>query len=178
MVHNRNELRVKRLFHWGQWQSWLAAAGILLITSCAQAGEQRHAINAARRIQSTTSIVVHVPARSKWTPTGILVQKGDIYRFESLPPNKWYDFFYPAPATGYGSLSVVQSWSEPKRRVPDANWFVLCGSIERSGPAFNIWSVDRKPLKANGQLGLFPNDTPNAYWNNCGELRVRITRVR
>jgi hypothetical protein len=120
---------------------------------------------------------VVVPAKANWAGTGIVVKRGEVYRFESLPPDRWYDFYYPTSARGYSSLPFQSHW-ESKRRVPLAPWFALCGSVERAGKAFQIHINRDEPLPGNGEVGLFANDVPSAYWNNSGSLHVRITRIR
>jgi len=123
------------------------------------------------------SRTVVVPAKANWTGTGVVVKRGEVYRFESLPPDRWYDFYYPTSARGYSSLPFQSHW-ESKRRVPLAPWFSLCGSIGRAGKAFQIHINEDEPLPGNGEVGLFTNDVPSAYWNNWGSLHVRITRIR
>jgi len=133
---------------------------------------------APERIARGTKTSVHVPACAKWTPTGVLVRKGDIYAFKSLPPDRWIDLFVRTSARGYASLTSIQARFESNRRVPSAPWFALCASIGRRGQAFQIQLDDRQPIRDDGELGLFANDAEKAYWNNLGSVNIQIERLR
>ncbi|PWU08416.1 MAG: hypothetical protein C5B47_04705 [Verrucomicrobia bacterium] len=154
-----------------------------LLLGCAAADCVRCNESKARPFRVQESTTVLVPACSKWVPTGIIVRQGECYSVESLPPDRWYDLIVAASATGYRSKTCIQRHFEPRRRVPSAPWFALCGSVTTSGRPFalNVLSTENSKemncTSDNGQLGVFANDIPDAYWNNWGSLRVRITRI-
>src|ERR1051326_3903689 len=103
-----------------------------LLTSCHMLCHTPSERRPPKHIQTDETVVVCVPARSKWTSTGILVERDEIYHFESAPPDRWYDFFVASTAAGYKSLPFQRRF-ESRRRVPSAPWFALCGAIGPSG---------------------------------------------
>src|SRR6267143_2107928 len=121
-------------------------------------------------------ISVVVPARSQWTSTGVVAKPGEKYRFLSLPPDRWYDLLKASSSGGYLSFWFQRS-AEKCRRVPSAPWFILCGSIEPTGTPFVVKKDEGAIMLERGEIGLFANDVPRAYWNNFGHLKVRITRL-
>ena len=68
---------------------------------------------------------------------------------------------------------------EDKRRVPEANWFELIGSLDDESDYFRIGSGrDARLYTAthDAQLYAFANDLTTRYGNNEGQLEVKITR--
>jgi|ERR1700674_269295 len=161
-------------------ESRMIAAGLAMVLGgcCNPTLADRGTQKSLQHMRVGSSKIVRVPACSMWTSTGVVVEQSELYRFESLPPDRWYDFFVSAPALGYDSISPIQARLEGKRRVPSARWFALCASIEPSGVPFAINLGNDQPITHNGELGLFANDLSKAYWNNWGSLQVRVTRIQ
>ena len=63
------------------------------------------------------------------------------------------------------------------RRVRDADWFCLCGSIDANDKtAFSIGMQNMLRPEQTGELCLFANDCDWFYGNNFGKLIVTVRR--
>jgi hypothetical protein len=133
--------------------------------------------DAPKRLAPGAATFVVVLARSQWTSTGVYARPGETYRFQSLPPDRWYDLIIVTNSCGYRSLTLIQQSAEKCRRIPSAPWFTLCASVEPTGAPFVVCKKKAVTIPARGEIGLFANDVPGAYWNNFGRLKVRITRL-
>jgi hypothetical protein len=153
---------------------------VLSISGCATCGGSHFSSQreARKKLAPGAATFVLVPAHSQWKSTGVYARPGEKYRFQSLPPDRWYDLIKPSTSRGYPSLSSIQRNAEKCRRVPSALWFTLCGSVEPTGTPFVAYGKNGVIIPARGEIGLFANDVPRAYWNNFGGLRVKITRLR
>lgn len=160
---------------------WLTAFVIVVsMSGCSTCGTSHFSgqREAPKKLALGAATFVVVPARSQWTSTGVYARPGEKYRFQSLPPDRWYDLIKPSTSRGYPSLSSIQRSAEKCRRVPSAPWFALCASVEPTGTPFVVCGKSEVPIPARGEIGLFANDAPGAYWNNFGRLKVRITRLQ
>jgi hypothetical protein len=91
----------------------------------------------------------------------------------------WIDWDIPCSADGYPSTLLIRPW-EWLRRVPNANWLQLIGTVGRSTrPPILIGSqlIDFVP-PFPGRLYFFANDLAWMYWNNKGKIAVRLTRTK
>jgi hypothetical protein len=117
-----------------------------------------------------------IAAREKWNDTGILLVAGNEYELHAS--GEWYDQKNACGPDGYPSPNLALRLSEWMRREPRERWFTLIGAVEKRGPAFPIGSGRRWQPSASGILHCFANDVSFMYWNNSGEVRLTITRVR
>jgi hypothetical protein len=67
--------------------------------------------------------------------------------------------------------------AEPFRRLGEANWFALIGTIHQKGPAFLIGDGTEIEMTADGLSYCFANDLPSFYFNKSGHVRVVVTRL-
>jgi hypothetical protein len=135
------------------------------------------------------SVVVEVWAKSPANHTNIQVQKGSKYRFVVPPGQIWTDWFVGTDANGYshGPLPFIQEAFRSRKLLPDSNWFVLTGAIDRpenapfaigGNPAGTpIGTPVQREMTSSGELILFANDAKSFYWNNFGRIQVIVTRV-
>lgn len=114
---------------------------------------------------------MRVPAKPLWTDTGLLVQPGQTLGF--LASGIWTDWVIQTGPDGFR-----KPWLKPferRRRVPDANWFALCGALDEDlATAFIIGSALTRTFQTGGRLSVFANDVPSAYWNNKGAITLDI----
>jgi len=132
---------------------------------------------------------VTVPAAEHYTDSEIFMRRGEgfVFSFEGL----WRDDDIPCGGEGWtladiekGPLELAIRVTQPLRRVEDAHWFELIGTLGRNKHhLFRIgngqFSSDDKPYVARRDdvLFLFPNDLQWMYRNNSGEINVTIKRV-
>lgn len=116
-----------------------------------------------------------VRARSVWGDTELDLVKGASYEFTAN--GEWVDFFIRCDAAGYPGLRY-QNWLRRSLRVPGAQWFALCGAVDRDlEKSFVIGSRLVYPAKSAGRLYCFANDVPGWYWNNWGSINVTAKRL-
>ncbi|MCE7956545.1 hypothetical protein FBQ97_02315 [Acidobacteria bacterium ACD] len=120
---------------------------------------------------------VCVCARDRWNRTFVQVGPGEQYRLDVIPPDQiWTDWWEPSTAAGFSRprLRVFERW----RRVPDANWFALIGSVGQTlAGAFLIGTGASVTVATAGELHCFANDISWMYWNNKGSLVLTIRRL-
>ena len=114
-------------------------------------------------------------ARAKLNATPLWVQQGERHRF--VASGTWYDASIRTGPAGYPSRSLGFRLVAPFRRVRNANWFALIGSIHQKGPAFVIGDGAEIVMLADGLLYCFANDLPSFYFNNSGHIQVVVTRL-
>jgi hypothetical protein len=135
------------------------------------------------------SAVVEVWAKSPANHTNIRVQKGSKIRFVVPPGQIWNDWFVGTDANGYhrGPLPFIQEAFRSAKFLPDSNWFLLAGAIDRpenapfpigGNPAGTpVGTPVEREMPSSGELILFANDAKSFYWNNFGRIQVIVTRV-
>jgi hypothetical protein len=127
------------------------------------------------------SAVVEVWAKSQANHTKIAVKQGSKYRFVVPSGQVWTDWFIRSDANGYphGPLPFLQEAFQATKPLPDKNWFLLVGAIDR--PENATFAIGGKPIEvlmnSSGGLILFANDSKWFYWNNFGRIQVIVTRV-
>lgn len=114
-----------------------------------------------------------------WNDSGIDVARGQTYNFTVPNGEKWIDWSKTCGADGYTSNWLIRPW-ESFRRVPEAKWFQLVGTIGRSiRPPIVIGSqLIGFSAPYPGRLYFFANHLPWMCWNNKGMIAVRITRTK
>ena len=108
------------------------------------------------------------------TETGILLEQGLMYRMAVIEIEGWQDGHVPCDAGGHDIWYL--KLARFKRRVPEANWLALIGSIGGEEP-FVIGMRMTYTATRSGQLVCFANDASFAYGNNKGWLKLQVTRM-
>jgi hypothetical protein len=127
------------------------------------------------------SAVVEIWARRRANHTQIVVKEGSQYSFVIPSGQIWTDWFIRTDANGYphGPLPIIQEAFRSTKPLPDDNWFLLAGAINR--PDHTPFPIGGNPVEkrmpSNGELILFANDAKLFYWNNFGRIQVIITRL-
>lgn len=143
------------------------------------------------RIPDDEGIETRVYAHLKYNHTGIFLQARKHYKIEVIgfPGQKWRDgSIKPVDGSGWDRGDVELGFKEAGiavmehfRRVTGkgAKWFTLCGSIGNSDDnAFVIGNLLEKfPPKQSGELCAFANDLSGYYGNNCGYLKIKVTKL-
>lgn len=120
-----------------------------------------------------------VKAHCRWNETGVILQRGCRYDFRIVEVHDWMDWFIRSGPEGYKSENLLMRSSEYFRRIPDAPWFALIGTIKKNLlHSFKIGSglIGFEP-PISGPLYCFANDVPFMYFNNRGELQVVVNRT-
>lgn len=134
------------------------------------------------------SVEVRVYARDYWNETGVYLEAGRQYAFAVVDARQtWLDWTRQADANGYRG-NLLQRLAGRLKRVPEANWFCLCGavadalmpSVAGDPPPITQFAIGigrTHACRQGGYLYLFANDVPGFYFNNRGSLLVRISCV-
>lgn len=132
---------------------------------------------AIRKLAKGDTCTAVVRAREYWNPTGVEVGYLESYAIEAA--GTWEDWGRSTDADGVAD-GLLQDLLSAAKRCPEAQWFQLVGSVgaseERLFPLGTFAHWTNRTFGA-GELFLFANDAPGFYWNNDGELTVRITRI-
>ena len=123
-------------------------------------------------MRSADGVKLTICARSPWNRTGFRVSAGQSYRFVAV--GRWCDASNCCGADGYESSSPVLKVFERRRRVKNARWFALIGSVGGKY-RFVIGSASEWTAPANGELWCFANDVRFMYWNNAGAVNLTVT---
>jgi len=118
--------------------------------------------------------------------SGLMLEKGGTYQFKVERSQQWNIANNLCGPEGcdhieqYLGLSTNEiALQKPFRRVPDADWFCLCGCVtDDDDYAFKIGNgpVEVK-IKKSGEFLPFANDKRTHYGNNDGKVIVVIQRV-
>lgn len=136
--------------------------------------------------QSSEKINITVFASQLNNRTGLLLETEGIYNFTVTPKQKWKDGCVECGPQGWnrkdvelglieGPIALMESF----RRVPKAQWFSLCGSIEGNDDyAFEIGKgINGVVIKKSGEFTPFANDISSRYGNNAGKIVVTVERM-
>jgi hypothetical protein len=112
-----------------------------------------------------------IDARSHWNDTGIDVTAGQGLRI--IASGTWSDWKIETDADGFAAPHL--KLAEPFRRAPSANWFQLCGAVDRRlDQVVRLGRDVTFSAPASGRLFLFANDVSWMHWNNASHLTVQI----
>src|SRR5438045_528536 len=121
-------------------------------------------------MQPGESRTASVDSHCLWNDTGVVLEAGQLYRFEAS--GTWTDSFIPYDADGAALRTIpfiVRAFLwlvAPLRRAPRQNWFVLMGAIDRDRKTlFRIGSGRELEAPATGRLTCYANDEFSAYLN-------------
>jgi hypothetical protein len=130
-----------------------------------------------KKLTKGESATAVVRAAQYWNPTGIEIGYLEAYAVEA--EGEWDDWGRRSDADGQPG-NFFQELFQGAKRCGEAQWFQLVGSVgasdDRMVPLGTFARWTSHSLEA-GELFLFANDAPGFYWNNAGELKVRITRI-
>ena len=127
-----------------------------------------------------------VYAADRYSCSGIQLKKGQTYQFNIAADQQWQDASIVCDASGWISddlpwyQETVVKHLEDNRRLPDANWFELCGSLDDNENYFRIGSGGKNnqyTATRDAELYAFANDLLTKYDNNKGSILVTIERV-
>ena len=112
------------------------------------------------------SRTVQVSAQRQWTPTGIIVRRGDVVQFSSSGEVRLSaDASDTAPVTGREGRRGV------KFTLPNTLGGALIGRVGNGQP-FGIGDQASVPMPGNGELFLGVND--DVFTDNSGEFSVTV----
>lgn len=123
-----------------------------------------------------SSPLIPVSACNPWNDSGIDLAVGATYSFTAT--GQWKDASIEWGPDGYESTPLLKLF-ERLRRVPDARYFKLIGTIGRSLDSVIVIGSslpDFAPTRP-GRLYCFANDVRIMYWNNSGDVQLKITRT-
>jgi hypothetical protein len=117
-----------------------------------------------------------VSARDHWNATNLLVERGVPYKVRMMVVGgtEWRDWNTSAdPNIGWDGGPAFL------RRFPAANWFTVIGTVGRSS-AHGQQLVDGGTFTpdADGRLYAYANDACMTYFNNHGQLYLKLTREK
>ncbi len=127
-------------------------------------------LNRLNRISANEEITTVALAHHLYNHTGLYLQAGEEYEISVKKTNageqQWRDAGILCDANGWDRADVKLGWKEiaiagmePFRRVADADWFCLCGSIGNTDDnAFKIGLKSTVKAEKTGELCLFAND--------------------
>ena len=124
-------------------------------------------------------------ANQLYNHSGLMLEKGTTYRFSVDKDQNWYDGTIKCGPEGWNRGNVKKrivelgiALLEPFRRVPDADWFCLCGCITDDENSFEIGKgpVEVK-IKKSGEFLPFANDKRTHYGNNEGKMKIVVQRI-
>lgn len=128
----------------------------------------------AQGVKVGGKVTVRICARPMWNDTKIMVLAGSRYRLEAK--GRWTDLITTCNANGYSE--PLLKFSEPLRRMPDANWFALiCAVNSDKKSLFLIGTRQTISVLRNGILTCFANDVITMYGNNTGSVKLTVTRL-
>lgn len=123
------------------------------------------------------SIKVSITAKNKWNATGVELIAGG--RYDLMATGQWLDASIPAGPAGYESPNFILRWAERWRRVPEARWFALIGATAMDDSKAFLIGAEKKAYRVAeaGLLYCYANDLSFMYWNNHGEIELKVARI-
>ena len=122
-----------------------------------------------RDLTPATGDGVVVSGQQKWTPSGLVVRRGDRLTFAATGE---IQLSANASDTATATGSSRKAAGAP---LPTANAGALIGRVGPNGPVFAIGDQNTLTVQENGQLFLGINDDETG--DNRGEYRVKIQRA-
>lgn len=125
-----------------------------------------------------------VPARPQWVATPVEVKAGDLLTFTAS--GTWVDFYIPCSADGFAA-PLFYLLKKPPRIDDKDRYFRLMGRIvapddppaaDDPSATFPIGRRGAHIAERPGLLYVFANDRAGHYWNNWGQVHLRVQRRR
>ncbi|MBA3008806.1 MAG: hypothetical protein KKF12_22600 [Proteobacteria bacterium] len=119
-----------------------------------------------------------------WNMGAVKVQKGESYTFEIEAVHNWVDGKVASdPETGWhGSFYKTMGFlSGFLKRSSETGWYALTGTIGMADTlSFAVITSGNAPviMADSGELYFYANDMKGRYFNNKGNLVLKITRIR
>jgi len=138
-------------------------------------------------IPTIQGVETFIFAHMKFNHTRIYFEKGKSYKIEVQNDYKWSDgsikeldgLGWNRDDISFGLKEIPIYLSESLRRVPSADWFTLCGSIDMDEKTyFKIGNSTKYLAKNSGEFCAFANDLDGYYGNNTGKLKIKITLIQ
>jgi hypothetical protein len=127
--------------------------------------------------------IADIHTANYWNPTGIRLVAGARYRTSVVPgvgePLKDASFTAGSIAgEEWKSLAHRSAELFKAKRVDDARWFALIGTVDKTSP-FVITDGGVLTAPADGELVCYFNDVENElfYRNNSGWIRLNVEEV-
>ncbi len=147
----------------------------------------RIGMRSLRPLKTGESRSVPVYAHQFYNRTGLLLEKGQTYRFKAKANQQWKDGGIECGADGWDRDHPDVNWledigvkaMEPFRRIPDTDWFTLVGAVgDVEDDLFVIGSAATSytPWRSD-EFCPFANDLKRMYGNNDGYIEVTVTRL-
>ena len=121
---------------------------------------------------------IRVSARRRWNPLGVLARPGETFLFACQ--GRWWDLHLGSGPEGQPG-NCIQRRVEHLKRMRDAPWFCVIGSLGTDGEALFAIGAGGKwtnTTRRTAPLYAFANDVPGFYWNNWGAIRMEVRRTR
>lgn len=148
-------------------------------------GDKLHPSAIPRLLKVNDEHAFPVYAENLYSWSGVELEAEGKYHFTISPEHRhWKDKDISCGPSGWTSEELpwykegLVKFFEDDRRVPEANWFELIGSLGDDQDYFRIGKgrEDYTPSH-KAELYAFANDMKSKYDNNHGVLRVKIKRV-
>lgn len=126
--------------------------------------------------------IVHICACRPWNASGITVKKGQNYLFKIVSVDNWVDGCVDSdPIKGWQGnfYKVLGSLSGWLKRSDKSSWYALVGSVGKNDKESfaveetNSWTVKSKK---DGELYFYANDMEGRYFNNKGNVMLKVIR--
>ncbi len=141
-----------------------------------------------RELAVNESVPLRCHSNLMMNHTKVLLVPGQAYVFDVDMTQRWQDAQIECGPDGWTRDTVQLGvrewfirWKEDDRRLPDANWFELLGSIGAGRPFRVLQHTDEasafEPAEI-GELFVFVNDLESRYDNNAGSAVLTVRRVR
>jgi len=153
-------------------------------------GDRFHDSARSRKMRVSESVTLSVLSAEKLNWTGIWMDPSAHYQVKVPSGQTWVDDEIQCDESGWEIDDQAFRWikkkfiesKEDNRRVPQANWFELCGTItaDRSGHFVIGKRFQRNSFRPTreGEFYLFANDLEGKYDNNSGSLQVTVKRLK
>lgn len=150
-------------------------------------GDELHQSGKGKPLEVGQKARIEIRAIEKFCWSGVRVEAGATYEFRIAQHETWTDATIECGPEGWKTEQL--SWFkeafvrplEDNRRVPDAAWFELIGSVSDDGQELHRIGAggpdNRLTARRTGDLFCFANDVDWKYGNNSGALHAIVQRV-
>ncbi|RZS93145.1 hypothetical protein [Aquimarina brevivitae] len=143
------------------------------ILSNASTNVHSQQLQISRKLAIRESVTLTVASKEKWNRSGIYALIGEEYEISAS--GSWTDWYIDTDANGYERWHL--SLAGFLKRAPKENWFKLISAVDRQ-QYHPIGAANTITVTTEGELEFFANDILGFYWNNKGDISVRVTRIK
>ncbi len=136
------------------------------------------------------SALFTVYANQLFSPSNILLTKGEKYRFIVDLDQKWFDASIDCGPKGWETdeqeFPFYKKWlinlAEDNRRCAEADWFEIIATVTKNDED-NVRLLHHTEVgdeyipKITGELYCYPNDLKSKYTNNSGFIEIKVKRI-